>query len=371
MTRLLATMGLVLPISGVAIVGASPASAVTLPTGFSQIRVATTLTEPTAMAFAPDGRLFVTEQGGALRVIKNGALLATPFMTLSVDSDGERGLLGIAFDPNFATNHWLYVYYTTATLPHHNRVSRFTANGDVVAPASEVQLLNLESLSGATNHNGGAIHFGTGGALFVAVGDNANSANAQTLNNRLGKMLRIYSNGAIPTDNPFYNTATGVNRAIWALGLRNPYTFAIQRTTNRMHINDVGQESWEEINLGVKGSNYGWPITEGETTDPRFRSPLFAYGHGSTATTGCAISGGAFYNPQTVRFPSSYVGDYFFADFCSGWIRKYDVATDTTSAFLTGASSPVDVAIGAGGRLWYLTRGSGGSVYRVDYTPPA
>ena len=149
-------------------------------------------------------------------------------MSLTVDSSGERGLLGIAFDPNFATNHYLYVYYTVPTSPIHNRVSRFTAAGDTAAPGSEAVILELNNLSAATNHNGGGIHFGPDGKLYIGVGENANGANSQTLSNLLGKMLRINADGTIPTDNPFYNTATGNNRAIWALGLRNPFTFAFQ-----------------------------------------------------------------------------------------------------------------------------------------------
>ena len=124
------------------------------------------------MTFAPDGRLFVGEQDGTLRVVKNGALLPTPFVTLPVNASGERGLLGVAFDPSFQTNGFVYVYYTASSPTVHNRVSRFTANGDVAAAGSEVAILDLETL-GATNHNGGAIHFGHDGKLYVAVGDNA------------------------------------------------------------------------------------------------------------------------------------------------------------------------------------------------------
>ena len=348
---------------------AAPSQGATLPTGFAETQVATGLAAPTAMTFSPDGRLFVTEQGGRLRVIKNGALLATPFLTVNVNSAGERGLLGVAFDPNFAFNQFVYVYYTTASTPIHNRVSRFTAMGDVAAAGSEVVILELENLSSATNHNGGAIHFGPDGTLFIAVGENANGANSQTLNNRLGKILRLHPDGAIPTSNPFFNTATGANRAIWALGLRNPFTFAFQPGSSRMFINDVGQNTWEEINDGIAGSNYGWPDTEGATTDPRFRSPIFSYGHGTSSTTGCAISGAAFYNPTTLRFPSDYTGDYFFTDFCSGWIRRLDPANgNTVTGFATGIASPVDLAVASDGSLYYLARGSGGAVFRVAYT---
>jgi uncharacterized protein (TIGR03437 family) len=341
-------------------------NAATLPAGFSETQISG-LASPTAMEIAPDGRIFVCQQGGALRVIKDGALLPTPFMTLSVDSAGERGLLGVTFDPNFSTNNLIYVYYTVSTSPKHNRLSRFTANGDVVVPGSEQVLLELDNLSGATNHNGGAIHFGPDGNLYIGVGENATSSNAQTLSNLLGKVLRINADGSIPTDNPFFNTASGKNRAIWALGLRNPFTFAFQPGSGRLFINDVGESTWEEINDGIAGSNYGWPITEGPTSNPSFRSPLFAYGHGSSSTTGCAIAGGAFYNPTTVQFPASYVGKYFFADLCSGWIRLFDPTAGTASAFASGISQPVDLKVAPDGSLYYLSIGSG-SVFRVQFS---
>ena len=249
----------------------TPAAAATLPTGFTESQVAGGLASPTAMQFAPDGRLFVCEQGGRLRVIKDGALLPTPFVTLTVNASGERGLLGVAFDPAFAANHFVYVYYTATTPTVHNRISRFTANGDVAQPGSEVVILDLDNLSSATNHNGGALAFGPDGKLYAAVGENANSANAQTLANLLGKMLRLNSDGTIPTDNPFFGTATGRNRAIWALGLRNPFTFAFNPNGPEMFINDVGQNTWEEINDGRAGANYGWPDTEGADDRPAVR----------------------------------------------------------------------------------------------------
>jgi len=348
----------------------SRATAANLLSGFIEEQVGGNLSgSPTAMAFAPDGRLFVCQQSGQLRVIKNGSLLSTPFVSLPVDSSGERGLLGIAFDPNFATNHYLYIYYTVATSPIHNRVSRFTAAGDTAVPGSEAVILDLDNLSSATNHNGGAIHFGPDGKLYIGVGENANGANSQTLSNLLGKILRINADGTIPTDNPFYNTATGNNRAIWALGLRNPFTFAFQPGTTRLFINDVGQSTWEEINDGIAGSNYGWPTTEGPTSNPAFRSPIYYYGHGTTNTTGCAIVGGAFYNPPVAQFPSTYTGKYFFADLCSGWIRVFDPTAGTATGFATGISSPVDLHVGPDGALYYLAQGSGGQVFRVTALP--
>ena len=339
--------------------------AATVPSGFTDTLIASNLNKPTAMALAPDGRLFVCEQGGTLRVIKNNTLLSTPFVSLTVSAVGERGLLGVAFDPNFVANKFVYVYYTALTPTIHNRVSRFTAAGDVALAGSETILLDLETLS-ATNHNGGAIHFGPDGKLYVAVGENAVGSNSQSMNNRLGKMLRINSDGSIPSDNPFFTTATGANRAIWALGLRNPFTFAFQPLSTNLFINDVGWNAWEEINLGVAGANYGWPDTEGMTSNPLFRSPIYAYGHGE----GCAIAGGAFHSPLTPQFPFKYWGAYFFADLCSGWIRarKPDGAVID---FATGISQPVDIQVATDGSLYYLARGTSsaaGFVSRVTYT---
>jgi glucose/arabinose dehydrogenase len=328
------------------------------------------------MAFAPDGRIFVCQQNGQLRVIKNNALLPTPFATFAVDANGERGLLGVAFDPNFTTNQFVYVYYTTSTAPIHNRVTRLTANGDVMLAGSEVAILELNNLSGATNHNGGAIHFGPDGKLYIAVGENANAANSQSIGNLLGKLLRINSDGTIPSDNPLtfpgiVGSPAGTNRAIWSVGLRNPYTFTFQPGSGRMFINDVGQNAWEEINDGIAGSNYGWNICEGNCvpTNANFRDPLFQYGHGISATTGCAITGGAFYNPTTANFPSDYFGKYFYAEFCSGWIRRFDPATGTSAAFATGISNPVDLSVTPDGSLYYLARGAG-AVFRVRFNAP-
>jgi glucose/arabinose dehydrogenase len=342
---------------------AAQARAATLPSGFNETLVATGLASPTTMQFAPDGRLFISEQGGRLRVVKDGALLAAPFLTVTVDSSGERGLLGIAFDPAFNSNHFVYVYYTATSPAAHNRVSRFTANGDTAVAGSEVVIFDLDNLSSATNHNGGAITFGPDGKLYIAAGENANGANAQSMSTVLGKMLRINKDGSIPTDNPFFASTTGNNRAIWALGLRNPFTFAFDAASGTLFINDVGQNTWEEIDDGVAGSNYGWPVTEGATTDPRFRSPRYTYDH---STGACAITGGAFYSPLTAEFPSSYARDYFFADYCGGWIRQLDVSTGTVTTFATGIAAPVDLRVSDSGALYYLARGSG-SVYRIDY----
>jgi Glucose / Sorbosone dehydrogenase len=178
-------------------------------------------------------------------------------------------------------------------------------------------------------------------------------------------VLRINSNGSIPTDNPFYNSASGNNRAIWALGLRNPFTFAFQPGSTRMFINDVGASTYEEINNGIAGSNYGWPVTEGPTNNPSFRSPIYFYRH----DIGCAIVGGAFYNPPVLQFPSSYLGKYFFADLCGGWIHVFSPASGTAIDFASGINTPVDLHVGPDGALYYLVRDAGGQVFRVSALP--
>jgi len=354
--------------------------AATLPAGFIETQFGSTLSpgRPTAMDFAPDGRLFVCLQTGQLRVIKNGALLADPFVALTVDSSGERGLLGIAFDPNFASNQFVYVYHTVPGAPAHNRISRFTAAGDVAAAGSQATILDLNNLSNATNHNGGAIHFGPDGKLYVAVGENANAANSQSIGNRLGKVLRINADGSIPSDNPtsfpgIAGSPLGDNRAIWAVGLRNPFTFGFQPGTGRLFINDVGEGTEEEINDGIAGSNYGWSICEGfcSPPNPNLRNPLFEYGHGTGTTTGCAIVGGAFYNPAINQFPASYTGKYFFGDLCSGWVRVFDPSNNTATAFATGIATLVDLKIGPDGSLYYLAQGNGGQVWKISVTSQA
>lgn len=343
----------------------------TLPAGFNETVIASGLASPTAMAIAPDGSIFVAEQTGAIRLIKNGVLLQRPFATVATQAPNERGLLGIALDPNFNLNRFVYVYYTVTSTSAHNRVSRFSATDDLAVAGSETVLLDLDDLNANQFHNGGAIHFGADGKLYIAVGENGVSANAQTLTNRLGKILRINPDGTIPP-NPFDAQATGVNRAIWAMGLRNPYTFAVQPGTGRIFINDVGQSAWEEINDGIAGSNYGWPTTEGPISppNPSFRAPVYAYPHGGSPAV-CAITGGAFYNAPVMPYPAQYHGKYFFADICAGWIRSLDTTSFVAQDFASGIGQPVDLAVGPTGHLYYLAR-IGGFLVRINFTgnPP-
>ena len=393
----------------------------TLPAGFHETLVTTNsnLAAPTAMEFSPTGQLWVLEQAGVVQLVR-GDGSTYPALTLSVDSAGERGLLGIAFDPNYAANRFVYLYYTNPNpggaswaTGVHNQLSRFTVNDtNPLEPKliNEAPILDWNNLSGATNHNGGAIHFGLDGMLYANAGDNVQSfigpdgnsyRASQTLTNLLGKQLRIdvskFNSGVatrddvtvgnlIPSDNPFVNnvTATGINKLIYALGLRNPYTFAVQPGTGRILINDVGETAWEEINDAVAGGNYGW---RGGSSDgfghppPSFAAgtyhdPLLAYAHSGTGSlaTGVAIVGGTFYNPATAQFPSSYVGMYFYQDLASRWIRYFNPNNPNNSsspdgnsvAFASNTAGGLrDLKVDSAGNLYYLSGGNG-EIYRIS-----
>jgi glucose/arabinose dehydrogenase len=298
----------------------------------------------------------VCEQTGALRVVKEDRLLDAPFLTVAVDSNWERGLIGVTLDPDFAKNQYVYVNYVAPEPYPHHRVSRFTAAGDVVAANSEKILFKGDDqtkLGGTVpaGHQGGAIHFGGDGKLYVALGEQTAGSPAQAMDTFQGKLLRINSDGSIPTDNPFYREARGKYRAIWALGLRNPFTFAVQPGTGRIFINDVGQSAWEEINEGFAGANYGWPASEGPTTDSRFRGPIHHYPVAS-------IAGGAFFPIDTsTSVPPRYRGRYLFADFVKGWINVLDPEHPArVETFATGLARPVDLRIAADGSLYVLER---------------
>jgi glucose/arabinose dehydrogenase len=274
-------------------------------------------------------------------------------VALDVDSHWERGLIGVALGPAFVSNGYVYLNYIAADPYPHHRISRFTARGDVAAPGSEHILLEGDDqrrLGGTVpgGHQGGALHFGGDGLLYIAIGDQTAGQPAQRLDTFQGKLLRIASDGSIPADNPFAAEARGKYRAIWALGLRNPFTFAVQPGTGRILINDVGQDAWEEIDEGAAGANYGWPAAEGPSTDPRYRAPLYTY-------KAASIAGGAFV-PDGV-FPPEYRGRYLFMDFVKGSIRSLDPDHPTEApTFATGLPRPVDVAFAPDGALYALAR---------------
>jgi glucose/arabinose dehydrogenase len=349
-----------------------------LPGGFSETLVASGISFATAMEFAPNGSLFVAEQTGALRVIQGNTLLPTPFVSMTVESIGERGLLGVTFHPDFANNPYVYVYHTVPCVngPSFNRVTRFLTDpvNPTIALDAGTPVLTLPPLSGLTNHNGGAIHFGRDGKLYVAVGENANPPLARDMTTPFGKVLRLNPDGTTPGDNPFVGVP-GVDDRIYASGFRNPFTFAVQPGTGRIFVNDVGQNTFEEVNDLLPGADYGWFVTEGPNPPgvPGITYPFYSYLHGGGPDQGFAITGGAFYNPLVSTFAPSFVGDYFYADLINGWIRVLDTSSNSnaSSAFATGIPIPVDLKVSSDGGLYYLARGfsgspGGSSVYRIN-----
>ena len=400
---------------GLMLTGVAGTGRAAVPAGFSDTKVFD-LASPTALAFTPDGRMLVTTQPGSLRVW-NGTLLATPALTFSAASicnNSERGLLGVAVDPDFATNRRIYLFYT-AEKPDGscvNRVSRFTffaaaGQQNQVDPASELILVdNMPSPAG--NHNAGDLHFGRDGYLYISIGDGgcdyagnsgcAGSNDAARDQHVLtGKILRITRDGGIPPTNPFQGAGTarcnvtGMTtpgnkcQETFAWGLRNPFRFAMDPNAagTRLFINDVGQGLWEEIDEGQPGADYGWNICEGShannssnpcpSTPPGMVPPIYDYRHGTPGPAGInncnSITGGAFV-PNGL-WPG-FDGSYLFSDFVCGAVFKLTQAgawSATTFATGLGGSSAVHLAFGPWGNsqaLYYTTYADGGDVRRIS-----
>ncbi|HSB64092.1 MAG TPA: PQQ-dependent sugar dehydrogenase [Thermoanaerobaculia bacterium] len=401
----------------------APARAVTLPPGFGDSLVAT-VGAPTALAFTPDGRLLIATQGGTLRVVQGGVLLPTPALSLgsAVCSNGERGLLGVAVDPQFTTNHFIYLFYTfnknalgcpslNTTTPVE-RISRFTLDvptANVIDPATQLVLLD-NVLNFAGNHNGGQLRVGPDGYLYAGIGDGgcdyagdsgcAGANDASRDRNILnGKILRIARDGSVPPTNPFLGAGTArcnvgpsapgtICQETFLWGLRNPFRFAFRPSDNALFVNDVGEGSFEEIDLAQAGGDYGWPCREGahtalttnhcSPTPPNMLDPFFEYPHGTipgTSTTGCgSITGGAWV--PAGAWPSVYDGTYLFADFnCGAIARLTPGAPSTASDFATGLGlqSVVELLFGpspTGTSLYYTTYAAGGQVRRIDFAAP-
>lgn len=350
--------------------------AVILPPGFTESVVTTGLNQPQTMAIAPDGRIFIAQTPGTIAVVKNGQLLAQPFANVFAGVPIAGNLQALAFDPRFNQNHYVYAYMLSDAGNgwKYNQLMRFTANGDVAVPGSGKVLLTLPPFHvtpADVPHDGATIKFGRDGKLYISTGDLSQPSLSQQINNPYGKMLRINADGSIPRDNPFYRATTGVNRAIWATGLRNPFTFDVQPTTGLMYINDVGSDLWEEINVGARGANYGWPQAEGPNYSPGFSSPIFAYPHSSQPNTqSVAITGGAFYNPAHASFPRSFVGTYFFEDFGNGWISRLDARSGKVVSFAAGLPEGLnDLDVDPAGNLYFLDF-QDGSLLKISYNGP-
>ncbi len=336
------------------------------------------LNSPVAMAHAGDGRLFIVEQPGVIRIFEGGGLLADPFLDIRdrvVDSGNEQGLLGLAFHPDHAANGWFYVNYTGAG--GATFISRFSLAGDPnrADPGSEKVILNFSQPF--ANHNGGDLAFGPDGTLYIATGDGGSAGdpqgNAQNLNTLLGKVLRIDVDGgdpyAIPADNPFAGSG---RPEIWDYGLRNPWRIAFDSLTGDLYIADVGQGAWEEVNFEPAGSgggfNYGWDFREGahpfEGVAPGgLTDPVAEYSH----NFGCSVSGGVVVRSPTLQ---AWDGVYLYGDFCSGLVlgmaRDASAAWQTAVLFDTGLRI-TSFGADAAGEVYLLDRG--GAVFRLEPAP--
>ncbi|MDO8501232.1 MAG: PQQ-dependent sugar dehydrogenase [Gemmatimonadaceae bacterium] len=281
-----------------------------------------------------DARLFVVEQAGRIRIVKNGAIVAQPFLDMveRVRSGGEQGLLSVAFHPDYARNGWFYVNYTDRQ--GDTRVERYkvSSNPDLADASSAKLVLGIDQPY--SNHNGGLAMFGPDGMLWIGTGDGGSGGdphgNGQNRQALLGKMLRINVSGAdpytIPADNPYAN-GSGGKPEIWAIGLRNPWRFAFDRPAGLLYIADVGQNAIEEIHIersNKAGLDYGWNIMEGDQCYGRascnrsgLEIPQVTYRHAGGA---CSITGGFVYRGR--RIPS-ITGHYFYSDYCAGWLRSF------------------------------------------------
>ncbi|HET6312216.1 MAG TPA: NPCBM/NEW2 domain-containing protein [Chloroflexia bacterium] len=403
-----------------------------LPPGFVQVPLATGLTYPTSFAFAPDGRVFIAEKGGMVRVLKAGGVLVAPVLDLSaqVNTYWDRGMMTVAVDPDFETNKYIYVYYTyepdpNADLesdaykgPKTNKLARYTLQGDVALTATEKILLGsvagtvaVQSCnnypagsdcipSDGPSHIGGTIRFAPDGSLFLSTGDAADFANindnalrVQSLNSLAGKLLRIdRDTGQGFLDNPFSSgNVNAIQSKVWAYGLRNPFRFNFRPDTTVPYVGDVGMDAWEELDVVKPGLNYGWPCYEGPAPHPGYaakplcgqlqasavQTPLLSLKH--SAGNWCAV-GGTFYTGTT--YPAQYQGAYFFADCVYRYIDY--LLVDANNNLVSGphrfgylrynvsefaAGGPTQLEMGADGNL-YILETVFGTLSRIEVDDP-
>ena len=360
-----------------------------LPAGFQETMIATGLNQASSIAMAPDGRIFVAEKDLDIRIIQNGQLLPTPFANLAseVDSTADRGIQTVLLDPNFATNGFVYVYYThvaDSSGTAFDRLVRFHAsptNPNVADSSGETVIFDTDSsgnhlLPSACPAITPAVRCASAPTACCTSGSATSIAPSNTFNlaSDAGKLLRLNVenfqpgnfNSLIPSNNPYVNTA-GARPEIYAMGLRNPFTGDMLPGTNTFYMNDVGAGSWEEIDVAAPQANYGWPTAEGTSTNPAFTNPIYEYAHVPVGGV-AAITGGAFYTGSA--FPSSYSGSYFFSDFDNDWIHNLNPATGVETNFETGADAPVSMIQASDGSLYYVSHGltEPDSVFRISYT---
>jgi len=347
----------------------APVRVTTLNPVFINEIVVPDITSATTLAFLPDGRMIVGELTENVWIVQPGASQADPDPFLEMDDSelfGEQGLMDIVLDPHFADDHYIYIFYTHGSAGRHNRnrVSRFTVSGNSALPESELVLWQ-DIVDAREEHHGGALAFGVDGKLFISLGEQFNPDEAQDLRSYHGKLLRINPDGTVPTDNPFYD-GNGPNLdAIWALGLRNPFRMSVDPVTGRLYIGDVGGNdvltSVEELNLGVAGANYGWPLCEGDCDLPGITSPIYSYPH--NGRDACIVAGFVYRGSQ---FPSEYYGTFFVGDYVQNWLKRltFDGAGNVIAAL--NFEPPDGSKDGPYGDPVKLIEGPDGSLYYVD-----
>ena len=365
---------------GLAVAAIEYAIVVTTPLVLGVDQVVQGLTNPVYLtAPANDPRLFIVEQPGRIRVFKNGALLATPFLDITsiVRCCGEEGLLSVAFDPAYSTNGRFYVYYNNTN--GDISVARYTASptADVANAGSRTEVITIAH-PGQSNHNGGLAMFGPDGMLYLGTGDGGGGGdppnNAQNTSSLLGKLLRLNVTNlpyTIPPGNPFVGVA-GADE-IWAYGLRNPWRYSFDATAGALYIADVGQGAWEEVNavsVTTAGVNYGWRRTEGTHCYPPDPSeacnkagltlPVHEYDHGQ----GCSITGGFVYRGAAIP---ELTGHYLYSDYCTGFLRSFRLPggppVDHRTWAIGSIGNIASFGVDAAGEMYMLS--SNGSVYRI------
>lgn len=328
-----------------------------------------------------DPRLFVVEQAGRILLLEGDSVRNVPFLDISdrVVSGGERGLLGLAFHPTYATNGFLYVNYTGAG--GETRVERYSVSPDqdVAEPASAKLIIRIPQPF--RNHNGGQVMFGPDGMLYIGLGDGGSGGdprgNGQNVQTLLGSLLRIDVDGgdpyAIPPDNPFAGDP-GARSEIWAYGLRNPWRSAFDATDGLLYIADVGQNRLEEIDVipaDAGGRNLGWNVMEagecfGRTSCDQtgLTPPVLEYDHGE----GCAVTGGLVYRGSAIP---AIVGHYFYSDFCGGWLRSFRFSGGAVSQAREWDVPPVGDVSAFGhdrdGEIYVLSLD--GTIFRLEAAP--
>ncbi len=384
--------------------------------------------KPVGLTWAPDGRVFIWQKDGVVRILKNGTLLPTPFIDISsqVNTYVDRGALGLALHPDFASNGYVYMLFSREEGANPNdsgpkvsrliRVTANPANPDVALPGSEVILLGSIGTppcanyptgsdcipSDSNTHSIGTLRFGPDGKLLVGNGDGADAGGvdpralrAQDLNTYSGKILRINDDGTAPGDNPFDDGTNSIRSKVWAYGLRNPYRFNLDPATGEIYLGDVGWNTWEEANHVHRGINYGWPCYEGFLPTVGYSTqlgdcgllppaavdfPLVAWAHEDTSPAlpgydpsflGSAAIGGPIYSGAV--YPELYRGNFFYADYVGGWIRRLVIdhghEIEANLVFATGLQGIVSLEQGPDDLLYYIVITSG-QVRRIRFNGP-